>query len=190
MSINGGTPVAMTGGHWDTEYSGKISPDGKKLIFNNGSGRYRWWKANLAGNTNSDIWMLDRTREEFTLDRITSEDGHDLWPVYDQANEVVYFIANRDNTVANLWKKDLSSGAESQLTSYSDDGAQWLNCNPQMDKMVFEQNFNIWYFDPEADSPRVVDIELTADNKTNPVKQMTFSGDIQECLNGERQEHP
>jgi Tol biopolymer transport system component/C-terminal processing protease CtpA/Prc len=180
MSINGGTPVAMTGGHWDTEYSGKISPDGKKLIFNNGSGRYRWWKANLAGNTNSDIWMLDRTRDEFTLDRITSEDGHDLWPVYDQADEVVYFIANRDNTVANLWKKDLSSGAESQITNYSEDGAQWLNSNPQMDKMVFEQNFDIWYFDPEAGSPGVVDIELTADNKTNPVKQMTFSGDIQE----------
>ncbi|MBD3217077.1 MAG: hypothetical protein GF310_02285 [candidate division Zixibacteria bacterium] len=179
-SIHGGTPVALTGGHWNSEYSGKITPDGNKLIYNNGSGRYRWWKASFAGNTNSDIWILDLTKNEFTLDRITSEDGHDLWPVYDQANETVYFVANRDNSVANLWKKDLNTGGETQLTDYADDGAQWLNSNPQMNKMVFTQNFDIWYFDPSQGSPRIVDIELAADNKTNPVKQMTFKGDIQE----------
>jgi tricorn protease len=177
VSMNAETPVALTGGHWEAEYSGKITPDGQKLLFNNGSGRYRWWKASFAGNTNSDIWIVDRTQEKFTLQRIVSIDGHDLWPIYNQKEETIYFAANRDGQ-ANLWKTDLNSGAESKVTNFEDDGVQWINSDPQMERLVFEQGFAIWYYDPSSGDPRKVNIKLASDYKSNPIKEFTFKGNI------------
>jgi len=180
VALSGGTPVALTGGFRDAEYYGKITPDGSKMVFNNGSGRSRWWRAQLAGNENTDIWMIDRTLGNGRLERITSRDGHEIWPIYDTENETIYFVANRDS-LPNIWKIDLSNNQESRVTSFTDDGVQWLNSDPQMSRMVFAQDFYIWYFDPNEGDPRRVNIVLESDNLRNPVKQMVYHGnDIQE----------
>jgi len=177
VSMNSETPVALTGGHWDSEYAGKITPDGKKLIFNNGSGRNRWWKASFAGNTNTDVWIIDRTSDDFSLQRVTSVDGHEIWPIYNQKTETVYFAANRDGQ-ANLWKKDLNTGVESKVTDFTDDGVQWINSDPQMERLVFEQGFSIWYYDPSSNGPQKVEISLKSDFKSNPIREFTFRGNI------------
>jgi tricorn protease len=177
VSLQGETPVALTGGIWIREFFGKITPDGKKLVFNNGSSRTRWWKNSLFGGANTDIWILDLSAPDFKLDRITDDDRHEIWPIYDQGSETIFFVTNRDS-LPNIWKKDLKSGAESKLTDFSDDGVQWLNSNPQMDKLVFEQAFSIWYFDPSSGDPRKVNINLATDTKTNPIKEFTYKGNI------------
>jgi len=179
MSLAGETPVSLTGGTWNREFFAKITPDGKGLIFNNGSSRTRWWRTNLFGGTNTDIWRIDRTAPDFSLERITDDDRHEIWPIYDQLNGIVYFVTNRDS-LPNLWKKDLKSGLESKVTDFKDDGVQWLNSNPQMDKLVFEQGFGIWYLDPVLGSPQKVDIRLASDTKSNPVKEYTYRGNISE----------
>ena len=79
VSLQGETPVALTGGAWIREFFGKITPDGKKLVFNNGSSRTRWWRSNLFGGTNTDIWILDLSAPDFKLDRITDDDRHEIY---------------------------------------------------------------------------------------------------------------
>lgn len=180
VPLAGGTPVSITGGFWEAEYNGKITPDGSKLVFNNGAGRSRWWRTHLAGDENTDIWMIDRSADQMDIQRLTSRDGHELWPIYDTDNEIIYFVANRDS-LPNIWKLDVQNGTESRVTSFTYDGVQWLNSDPQMKKMVFEQNFYIWYFDPAQGDPRKVNITLASDTKENPVKHLVYRGDeIQE----------
>ena len=108
---------------------------------------------------------------------MTSVDGHEIWPVYNQKTETVYFAANRDDQ-ANLWKKDLNTGTESKVTDFTDDGVQWINSDPQMERLVFEQGFSIWYYDPSKGDPRKVNITLKSDYKSNPIREFTFKGNI------------
>jgi len=179
MSLNGETPVSLTGGYYDYEYNGKITPDGKKLVFNNGSGYRRWWKKNLAGNRNSDIFIRDLSASGIAVERITTKDKHDIWPVYSQEKNVIYFVANRDS-ISNIWKHNLSTGQQSQITYFVDDGVQWLNSDPQMEKLVFEQGFKIWYFDPIHAAPQKVNITIKSDFKENPSHHHTYKGNIGE----------
>ena len=179
VSIQGETPLDLTGGDFSDEYYGKISTDASKLIFNDGSGRYRWWKAGFKGNTNSDIWIIDRTQDTLALTQIVSEDGHDLWPIYSARDNAVYFVRNRDNE-ENIWKVELSTGVQSQVTNFSGDGVQWLNSDPQMEKLVFEQGLALWYLDPAQGEPRKIEVVLKSDDKTNFVKPFTYSSNISE----------
>ena len=179
VSINGETPVDLTGGDFSDEYFGKISPDASKLIFNNGSGRYRWWKAGFKGNTNSDIWIIDRTQDTLALTQVVSVDGHDLWPIHNAKENAIYFVRNRDNE-ENIWKIDLALGAETQITNFSGDGVQWLNSDPQMEKLIFEQGQALWYLDPAQGEPRKIEVTLNTDNKTNFVKPFKYSSHVSE----------
>lgn len=179
ISLNGETPVNLTGGYWERETMGKISPDGQKLIFNDGYTYNRWWKASLSGRHDANILMLDREANGFELTTVVDDKGGDMWPVYDQSAETIYFVANRDS-LANIWKIDLASGQQTKVTDFTDDGVQWLNSNPQMTRLVFEQGQALWYLDPEAGQPQEIEVALDSDYKFDPIEYKTFKGDVQE----------
>ncbi len=179
VSAEGGAAIKLTGYLHEKEHFGRMSPDGKFLIYSTGSGDSRWWRRDLRGGRDSDIFMFDRSQEKYTSKRLTDFKGHDLWPVLNDARREIYFVSNRDDNYAQVWKKSLDGGEAAALTSFDTDGVQWLNSNPQGDMLVFEQNFKIWTLNPADGIIKEIPIDINSDEIKNPVEQKVFKDKVE-----------
>lgn len=178
VAIEGGTPIELTGYRYEQEFNGRISSDGKYLLFNNGSAASRWWRRDLQVSRNTEIFLQDRTQEEFTVRRLTEFPGHDTWPVLNEERGEIYFVSCRGEW-AQIWKIPLEGGEPTALTDFDGDGVQWLNANPQGTMLVFEQNFGIWIMNPDDGIPRRVAINIMTDERVNLLEEKTFNGDLE-----------
>ena len=95
VSIDGGAPIMLTGCAQEHEYDGRLSPDGRYMLFTIGSGFSFWYRRDLKTGRNSDLFVQDRTSEEFSSVRLTDFGNHDVWPVLNQETETVYFVSCR-----------------------------------------------------------------------------------------------
>jgi len=178
ISAEGGQPIKLTGYFYESEYFGRITPDGKYMLYNNGSGMSRWWRRDLKTSRNADIFIQDRTVDTFTSRRLTDYPNHDTWPIYNQEQNEVYFVSCRDDW-AQIYKIPFDGGETVALTSFIGDGVQWLNANPQGTKLVFEQGFKIWTLDPQGDQLQQVSIEINTDERENMLVKKTFSNKVE-----------
>ncbi|MEE9442799.1 MAG: S41 family peptidase [candidate division Zixibacteria bacterium] len=175
VDLTGGTPIKLTGYHYASEYNGRITPDGKYLIFNVGS--TRWWRRDLKASIPANIYIQDRTKEKFTSRRLTNEPRHNFWPAYNAERSEVYYVSCPGNW-AQVWKIPFGGGEAEALTNFKGDGVQWLNSNPQGTKLVFEQGFDIWLFDPADGKPKRIPISIRSDERFNLVETKLFKSDI------------
>lgn len=178
VSIQGGTPIRLTGYPYEQEGHGRISSDGRYLIFNNGSGIGRWWRSDLKSSRNTDIYIYDRNVTSFTSRRLTDFSGHDIWPIYNEEKNEVYFVSCR-NEWAQIYKIPFDGGEAVQLTNFTGDGVQWLNSNPQGNILVFEQGFNIWKMDPETNEAIKVPIQINTDERANIVNPTNLNTNVE-----------
>lgn len=178
VSTNGGMPIKLTGYPKEQEYNGRLSPDGRYLLYNTGSGASRWWRRDLRASRNAEIFLQDRSKDEFTSLRLTEYANHDVWPVLNSEKGEVYFVSCRGDW-AQIFKVPISGGNPVQLTEFTDDGVQWLNSNPQGTILVFEQNFRIWLLDPSNGVPQKVPITIRADERANLIEKKTFDGNVE-----------
>jgi Tol biopolymer transport system component len=178
VSTNGGMPIKLTGYPKEQEYNGHLSPDGRYLLYNTGSGASRWWRRDLRSSRNAEIFLQDRSEEEFTSTRLTDYANHDVWPVLNSEKSEVYFVSCRGDW-AQIFKVPVTGGDPIQLTEFTDDGVQWLNSNPQGTILVFEQGFRIWLLDPSNGVPKEVPITIRADERANLIEKRTFDGNVE-----------
>ncbi len=179
VSARGGAPIKLTGGYTERENDGRISADGRSLVFTTGSGFVRWWRRDLKTSGNSDIYVQDRTSREFSSFRLTSDPTHELWPVLDAVREVVYFVANYDDGWAQVQRVSLIGGEPEKLTNFTDDGVQWLNGTPDGSLLVFEQNFRLWTLNPLTGETKQIPIAISSDAATNLSERVTFDGKVE-----------
>jgi len=178
VGIDGGTPILMTGYLFDHEYNGRITSDGRYLLYANGSGMSRWWRRDLKASKIADIYLCDREQKTFTSKRLTNNPTHDIWPVLNEARNELYFVSYRGDW-AQVWKQSLDGGEAVALTNFTGDGVQWLNSNPQGTMLVFEQGFKIWMLDPDNGTPQEIPITIRSDERFNLDEKKTFKGDVQ-----------
>ncbi len=92
-----------------------FSPDGSKLAYNIISREWRTWKRYTAGRA-QDVWTYDLTGNKVT--RLTTFEGTDNWPMW--VGDRVYFTSDRADGTLNIWCHELASGAERQVTRFTD----------------------------------------------------------------------
>ena len=90
-----------------------------------------------------DIWILDLQRG--TEDRITSDTSSEAWPLWIDAERAVVFMAARTGA-PNLFRKDLASGREQQLTPVST-LQQATDVSPDERTLAFTQRSSRGHFD-------------------------------------------
>ncbi len=179
VAIGGGTAIKLTGAYLEREFDGKISTDGRYLLFNTGSGVSRWWRRDLRSAANSDIFLQDRSNRPFASIRLTNHITHEIWPVLNQARNEVYYVANYDDSWAQVYRVPMDGGEARRLTDFKEDGVQWLNSTPDGSLLVFEQGFKIWVLDPATGSQSEVQISVAADERNNLAIRKVLDGPIQ-----------
>ncbi len=178
VSIDGGTPIRLTGYRYEQEYCARMTPDRKHLLYNTGSGMSRWWRRDLKSSRNADIFLLDRSKDEFTSIRLTDYENHDVWPILNTVTDEMYFVSCRSE-YGQIFKIPMTGGQPVRITDFNDDGVQWLNSNPQGTLLVFERDLGIWLLDPDRGPAERVHIKIKSDERENLIEMKSFDNKVE-----------
>ena len=116
VSIDGGfeEPLPIVNGGFAT-----FSPDGSQLCFTPVDREFRTWKRYKGGRA-TELWTYDLANNRSK--QITQWAGSDQWPVW-HGNHIFY-ASDRD-TRLNIWRYNLSTGENEQVTRHSDFDVMW-----------------------------------------------------------------
>ncbi|MCK5055779.1 MAG: PD40 domain-containing protein [Candidatus Aminicenantes bacterium] len=169
---SGGTPKKM-GAFFANE--GKISPDGKWLVFS--LGRYDWARKRYRGSSSLDLWLYSIESADFK--RLTEHDGNDYLPMWSADSQTIYYVTDKDGTF-NIWSMDISGSGKKQLTRHNSDGVRFSAISKNGKIIVYEWGTGIYTIAASGGEPRKVEISAPTEEKVNQVEWKTFSSEASE----------
>ena len=92
-----------------------FSSDGNSILYVRKGREDYYWKR-YKGGMYPDIWMYNFNENKFTP--ITKYIGTNAYPMW--IGNDMYFVSDRTNGIANLYKEDLSTKAVTEITHYND----------------------------------------------------------------------
>ena len=143
-------------------YGMSPSPDGRKVLFVSVLGgtrrdefrkRHAWSKTSYSG----DIWMYDRESGEFTS--VVKRRDNCTSPLWAPDGKSFYYLCDA-NGVRNLYIRSLETGAERQITHFTDDHIFDPSLSRDGKTMVFVKGLDLWRIDPTLDKPEPQRIAL------------------------------
>lgn len=153
ISIDGGfeEPLPIVNGGFAT-----FSPDGTQLCFTPVDREFRTWKRYKGGRA-TELWSYDLTSNR--AKQLTHWAGSDQWPVWE--GDHIYYASDRD-TRLNIWRHDLLSGEEVQVTRHTDFDVMW----PSGDngRLVYENGGHLYLLDLASGNTHKVIVDIHYDN--------------------------
>lgn len=128
--------------------NGTWSPDGKKLLFCREG--VEWWRKGYRGSEASQIWMFDRTTGAFS-EQVRGDAGA-RGPLWKADGSGFYYASEQDGTY-NLFARDFTTGATTQLTDFTDDGVNFATISRDGSTIVFRRLFDLYVFRPATGKP-------------------------------------
>ncbi len=142
-------------------WSPALSPDETKVLFvARVDGRTRSFRKRHPGSTTSfsgDIWLYDRATREFTP-VVAGRDGA-TDPMWTPDGRAFYYLSDAGG-IRNVRRRDLKSGADVAVTSFSDDHVSTPSLSRDGRTMVFAKGFDLWRLDLSAKRPSAERIAL------------------------------
>ncbi len=135
---------------------GSYAADGKHLAYVPlGLQTYAAWKR-YRGGTTSPIWLADLSDSSVVkLPRENSNDHHPMW-----VGDRVYFLSDRDGPTTLFCYESPTGKVRKVLTN---DGLDLKSASAGPDCIVYEQFGTIGLLDLRTESPRKVDVRVSAD---------------------------
>lgn len=149
---------------------GKISPDGRYVLFT--EGRLSPYRKHYHGSMNTDIWRYDRQTDEYL--QLTDFDGNDLYPMWSSDGKLVYYISHSNGT-ANIWQMAPDGSAKKQLTFHKDDGPYFAQIARHAPVIAYTRQAEIWILNLKTGKYKSLKISVPADLKTNVVEWKSYS---------------
>ncbi len=142
-------------------FSPAISPDGRRVLFvaNVPEKGLEMRKRHDRSMTSyaGDIWMYDRDSGRFSA-VVTGRPDYSA-PVWTPDGKGFYYLSN-ERGVRNLRHRSLDSGADREITSFTDEHMYTPSLSRDGRTMLFAKGFDIWRIDPTAESPKAVRVPL------------------------------
>ena len=168
----GGTPFELVQTYAD---QGKISPDGKWLVFVRG--RIDWARKHYRGSGNTDLWLYNFETKEYI--QLTNHMGNDYFPLWAPDSKTVYYVTDEDGTF-NLWEINIFNKNKKQLTFFKDDGVRFPNISRNGRVIAYEQGDSIWCYFPKSGENKKLKIYGPIDYKVNPIERKIFTSQATE----------
>ena len=169
VSVNGGLPSKLPVPYGEFA---SYSPDGKTFAYTDRSRVNRNWKR-YRGGTAPDILLFDLA--SFKTENITANDANDELPMW-IGNTVYYMSDNGPEQRNNLWKYDLNSKQNSQLTEFKDFDITFPSNSDK--EIVFEAGGNLYVFDVATEQSKKVEIQIISDRKAMIPKIVQVESDL------------
>jgi tricorn protease len=150
----------------DYGHDGKLSPDGRRLLFAREGAP--WWRKGYHGSQASQVWLYDLDQK--TFQKVLSEDGGCLWPLWKPDGKGFYFVGARSGSF-NLWEHDLASAKDRQLTHFTDDSVVFPCISRDGSTIVFRHLFDLYRLRPgSAESPTRLEIICDSDQPAQKIE--------------------
>jgi tricorn protease len=135
-------------------YSGSISPDGARIVYNprSGAGDWRYYRGGYA----APLWIADlKTGALEKLSNGTSNDRNPVW-----LQDKIYFVSDRTG-IFNLYAYDTASKKTQQLTKYAGQGVR--TAAAPNGAAVYVQAGRIHLLDLNTSNDQVINVSVTPD---------------------------
>jgi tricorn protease len=135
-------------------YSGSLSPDGSRIVYNprSGAGEWRYYRGGYA----SPLWIADL--KTGALEKLSDGTHNDRNPAW--VGEKIYFLSDRTG-IFNLYVYDTASKRTQQLTKYSGQGVRAASA--RNGAAAYVQAGRIHLLDLNTNSDQVIKISVTPD---------------------------
>jgi tricorn protease len=135
-------------------YSGSLSPDGSRIVYNprSGAGDWRYYRGGYA----APLWIADL--KTGTLEKLSNGTSNDRNPVWVQ--DKIYFVSDRSG-IFNVYSYDIKLKKPLQLTKYVDQGVRTASATN--DALVYVQAGRIHLLDLNTNTDRVIKVSVTPD---------------------------
>ena len=139
---------------------GKISPDGKTLLFvREGE---RWWRKGYLGARSAQIWTFGLESGKFI--KVLDTAAGDRSPVWNSDSQSFFYCSSHGakNGARNLWQCELGTGKTSQLTNFEDDLVATPTISADGKSIVFSKLFDLYRWHPKAaKNAAKIEIQIT-----------------------------
>ena len=156
ISIDGGKPTKLPVPYGEFA---SFSPDGSKIAYTDRSRVNRNWKR-YRGGTAPDITVFDLTT--FASKNITNNTGNDELPMWN-GNTIYYMSDNGPNKRNNLWKYDLTTETNSQLTHFEDFDITFPESGPS--DIIFEAGGKLYIYTISSGATSELNLSIISDQK-------------------------
>ena len=156
VSINGGSPSKLPIPYG--EYA-SFSPDGQKVAYTDRSRVNRNWKR-YRGGTAPDISVFDLST--YKTENITNNMANDELPMWHK-DAIYYMSDNGPGKRNNLWKYDLSSKTNTQLTYFKDYDITFPESG--VSDIIFEAGGKLYLYNLSTGKTSEVHIDIISDQK-------------------------
>jgi tricorn protease len=188
VSVNGGTPMAVSADGYTNEFFCAPSPDGKTLAFAaRGIASGQWWRKGHSHIDESEIWLL-RSFEDGagTYERVTAAGGaKEMWPMWSADGRKLFFVSDRTdsgnkNGAQNIWTATPGRTDARRLSDFTDGRVLWPSVAYDGREIVFEHNFAIWKLDTESGKASEVSITRRGASAGPGVERQRITDQISE----------
>ncbi len=160
---------------------GAYSPDGAHIAYVRGPGT--WYRKGYRGSSNDDIWLCDADGSNNR--RVTHHAGQDGSPMWAPDGRTLYYVSDicaAPGGPANIVRQDVTAVRAGEpgltkpqpLTSHKEDAVRKARISRNGEWIVYECGADLWVVSTRDGSPRKLNIEAYADERTNTEKLVTF----------------
>lgn len=148
------------------------SPDGKRFAYTDRSRVNRNWKR-YRGGTAPDILLFDLAG--YKTENITNNAANDELPMW-IGDAVFYMSDNGPEQRNNLWKYDLKTKQNTQLTEFKDFDITFPSNSDK--EIVFEAGGSLYLYDIATGQAKRVEIQIISDQKAMIPKIVSVQSDL------------
>lgn len=181
VSINGGTPMAITADRYANEFYGAPSPDGRTLAFSaRGIASNQWWRKGHSHLDESEIWLLhaDVKKAGTAYERLTEGGAKDLWPMWSADGKTLFYVSDRTQG-QNLWTLPLG-GKPIMLTAFTNGRVLWPSISYDGKSIVFERDFQLWKYEVASKQAAPMSVKLRGVAASPAVDRLKLTNQFRE----------
>ncbi|MCI0378749.1 MAG: S41 family peptidase [Gemmataceae bacterium] len=163
---------------------GTLSPDGQWLAYVRGPGV--WYRKGYRGSANDDLWIA--AADGSNNRQLTSFNGQDMYPQWAPDGKTLYYVSECLGAPANIVRQEVTVsvrggvtvGAPLAVTRHAEDNVRRARLSGNGQWMVYECGPDLCLLEVKTGNTRKLDIEVNADDKTNPERITTFTNGVSE----------
>jgi len=173
VSVEGGTPMAVSADRFTNEFQAAPAPDGSTLAFAaRGTGDQQWWRNGHSHLDESEIW-LRKEGAPAAYEKVVDLNGRNAWPMWMPDGRQLYFMSDRGGA-QNIW--NLSLGAKpKQITKFTSGRVLWPTIGYDGKAVVFEHDFKIWQLDTKSGEAYALPITLVGSAASPGITHTTLN---------------
>jgi Tol biopolymer transport system component len=141
----GGTPLEVSRERYLNEFESMPLLDGKAVVLvAKGISSSQWWRKGHSHIDETELWLKPIDSAKYKM--LVPADAKHAWPMASPDGKFVYFMSDKSGT-ENIWRMDLASGAQKQVTSFTSGRCLWPTIGNDGHSIVFERGFAVWKMD-------------------------------------------